>query len=161
MMMDQVTSGGETSRHLVCNSVTSGHRPTWHSTPFVSPALCAPSLPHCAERHAVLRQPALLALTRMESLKVKVYAGTWSRCDYALDIQSSLTNIAGSRGHRGGWCSEVKEESRAKPGSGDTNGTIYPGALGPHKPSKTNSHAAIHANAKCSAERHQEPQNTY
>ena len=147
-MMEPVNSGHNTGWRLIRNSVTSGHRPTWHSTPFVSPALCAPSLPHCAERHAVLRQPALLARKAMESLKSRVYARTWSRCDYALDIQSSLTNIAGSRGHRGGWCSEVKEESRAKPGSGDTNGTIYPGALGPHKPSKTNSHAAIRANAK-------------
>lgn len=33
----------------------------WHSPPFVSPGLRPPPLPHCAERHAVLRLQVLLA----------------------------------------------------------------------------------------------------
>ena len=37
-----------------------GRTPPWHSAPFVSSALRAPPLPHCAERHAVLRLPAWL-----------------------------------------------------------------------------------------------------
>ena len=42
-------------------SVTGGRRAPWHSAPFVSPGLRPPPLPHCAERHAALRQQALLA----------------------------------------------------------------------------------------------------
>ena len=82
---------------------------TWHSTPFVSPGLRPPPLPHCAERHAVLRPPAL-----------------WVH----KDIDSSQANKAGCRGRRDGWCNEVKEEQRAQPSAGDMSGTICPGVLG-------------------------------
>ena len=90
------------------------HGTQLRSCPPQSAAPYAPPLPHCAERHAVLSQRARL---------VRLDVNAWG-------IQSLRTNIAGSRGQRGGWCSEVKEEVRAKPGPGDTSGTIYPAALG-------------------------------
>ena len=45
---------------MLRDSVTGGRRAPWHSAPFVSSALRAPPLPHCAERHAALRQQAWL-----------------------------------------------------------------------------------------------------
>jgi hypothetical protein len=109
---------------------TSGLRTVWHSTPFVSSGLRPPSLPHCAERHTVLSQPMLLVRA---GSSVVAHGGSRLRQRVLLQpngIQSRQTHAAGCRGQWGGWCSEVKEEDRAQPGPGDTNGTIYPAALG-------------------------------
>ncbi|MEY3447255.1 MAG: hypothetical protein RIR45_2010 [Pseudomonadota bacterium] len=45
-----LVSGGEWLTQLVC----AGRRAAWHFAAFVSSALRAPLLPHCAKRHTAL-----------------------------------------------------------------------------------------------------------
>jgi hypothetical protein len=99
-----------------------GHMPPWYSSPFVSPARLSGLLLYLT---AMSTTPSCVRLIGERTQRLGLGLG--------IGIRSLHASSVGSRGQWGGWFSEVKEEKRAKPDSGDTNGTIYPADLGPHK----------------------------
>ena len=103
-------------------SVTGGRRAPWHSAPFVSSALRAPPLPHCAERHAALRQQALLVRQGNSDVACQGNAGTVGQGNSATAPQH-LTMPRES-----GWTAQ-----RGKGGARraeDTSEAVHPGCLG-------------------------------
>ena len=131
---------------MLRDSVTGGRRAPWHSAPFVSSALRAPPLPHCAERHAALRQHALLAHQGKSAITCQgnsgaahqANAGTASQGNSGLALQGNLYTA-----HQGnstlapqhltmpresGWTAQ-----RGKGGARraeDTSEAVHPGSLG-------------------------------
>jgi hypothetical protein len=123
---------------MLRDSVTGGRRAPWHSAPFVSSALRAPPLPHCAERHAALRQQALLALQGDSSLVRQGNSGTASQGNAGLSLEDDLCmahqgNSTLAPQHltmprESGWTAQ-----RGKGGARraeDTSEAVHPGSLG-------------------------------
>ena len=119
-------------------SVTGGRRAPWHSAPFVSPGLRPPPLPHCAERHAALRQQALLAHQGDSSLVRQGNSGTASQGNSGLSLEDDLCmahqgNSTLAPQHltmprESGWTAQ-----RGKGGARraeDTSEAVHPGSLG-------------------------------
>ena len=131
---------------MLRDSVTGGRRAPWHSAPFVSSALRAPPLPHCAERHAALRQQAWLVRQGKSVITCQGNsgaahqgnAGTASQGNSGLALQDNLYtahqgNSTLAPQHRrmpreSGWTAQ-----RGKGGARraeDTSEAVHPGCLG-------------------------------
>jgi len=107
---------------MLSNSVTGGRRAPWHSAPFVSSALRAPPLPHCAERHAALRQKALLTHKGDSEM---VPAGNVHSAHHG---NSALAPQHLTMPRESGWTAQ-----RGKGGARraeDTSEAVHPGSLG-------------------------------
>jgi hypothetical protein len=123
---------------MLRDSVTGGRRAPWHSAPFVSSALRAPPLPHCAERHAALLQQALLVRQGNSNLVRQGNSGTASQGNSGLSLEDDLCmahqgNSTLAPQHltmprESGWTAQ-----RGKGGARraeDTSEAVHPGCLG-------------------------------